>query len=145
MFVLILRYKKVESLESKYRPEFCELLIEHMKQGYTLESFGAIAHCCKDTLYQWSETFPEFKAARKMGYTYALKYWEDLQKACTLKRSTKHKNDKGETITGQVPDKIMVIFALKTRFHAEWGERLAYKYEPEDHELDFDFGEIKKD
>jgi hypothetical protein len=132
-------------LESKYKPEFCELLVEHMKQGYSFESFGATANTGKDTLLDWCNRWPEFKAAKKEGYTQALKYWEDLQKACTLRRPMTYRNKSGEVVAGSIPDRTMVIFALKTRFHAEWGERLAYKYEPEDYDLDFDFGEIKKD
>lgn len=61
---------------SKYKPEYCQLIIEHMEKGYSLESFGAIAEVCKDTLFEWQKVHPEFKEAVDIGYAKSLLWWE---------------------------------------------------------------------
>jgi hypothetical protein len=50
---------------TKYKKEYCELLIEHGKQGHTLESFAATIGVDRDTLKEWAKTHPEFSAAKK--------------------------------------------------------------------------------
>lgn len=128
---------------SAYKPEYCQMLVAHMAQGYSFESFGADCDSGVSTLYAWVQAHEEFKAAKQKGYSIALKYWETLHKAATLKRG-KIKLPDGTT-ENVVPDKTMVIFTLKTRFHKQWGEALAYKFDPEDQDdVEFDFGIAEK-
>lgn len=61
-----------------YRPEYCQMLIDHMKQGNSFESFGAVADCAESTLYVWRDANPEFSEAYKRGSAYSRKFWEDL-------------------------------------------------------------------
>ena len=65
---------------TEYREEYCNKLIEHMKKGYSFESFGAevpgYVHCA--TLYRWAEAHDEFREAKKIGTILSLKYWERL-------------------------------------------------------------------
>lgn len=46
-----------------YKPEYCDLLIEHMAEGRSFESFGKVAKCGKDTLYRWLKAHEEFQDA----------------------------------------------------------------------------------
>lgn len=70
----------------KYRPEFCQMLIDHMEQGKSLESFAAKLYAytdgemrvCRKTLYNWMKAFPEFQEARDFGHELSLDYWEEL-------------------------------------------------------------------
>lgn len=63
---------------TKYKEKYCEMLIEHMKQGYSFETFGAIVDCHKDTLYEWCAKHPEFSDAKKKGAAYSQMMWEKM-------------------------------------------------------------------
>lgn len=52
---------------SNYKPEYCEMLVQHMEQVHSFESFGAIINVCRDTLYEWCRQHPEFSYAKKLG------------------------------------------------------------------------------
>ena len=54
---------------SKYRPEYCEMLVQHMSMGMTFTSFAGHPEIrvCRDTLYEWEKVHPEFSDARKRG------------------------------------------------------------------------------
>lgn len=71
---------------SKYKKEFCEMLINHMKQGLSFESFGGVIGVAKDTLYQWVKKHKEFSDAKKIGTSFTILYWEKLGIAGTLGR-----------------------------------------------------------
>lgn len=59
-----------------YDPSYCDMLIEHLKQGYSFESFAADVDVCKDTLYEWIKAHPEFSDAKKRGTAKSQKWWE---------------------------------------------------------------------
>lgn len=61
---------------SKYKPEYGDILIQHMKKGYSFESFGAIVRVNRDTLYEWASKHEEFSDAKKLGQTDSLYFWE---------------------------------------------------------------------
>ena len=52
---------------TKYKPEYCELLIEHMKSGLSFEAFAGVVGVWKDVLYDWVAKFPEFSDAKKLA------------------------------------------------------------------------------
>lgn len=59
-----------------YRQEYCAMLIDHMAQGFSFESFGGVVGSCKQTMYSWLENFPEFLDAKSQGRARALLFWE---------------------------------------------------------------------
>ena len=63
-----------------YRPEYDELLIQHLNEGLSFESFAAVVDVCKQTIYSWSENFPSFKAAKERGLAKSLLFWEKIGK-----------------------------------------------------------------
>ena len=63
---------------TKYRPEYCQMVIDHMAKGYSFEAFGADVDCGKDTLYEWAKVHPEFSDAVEKGRIRSLKFWETL-------------------------------------------------------------------
>jgi hypothetical protein len=65
---------------TKYKPEYCEALIDHMAEGYTFESFGGVVGVCKDTLYEWIRTHSAFSYAQKVARTKQLLANEKLLK-----------------------------------------------------------------
>lgn len=63
---------------TKYDEKFCELLIKHMSQGLSFESFAAQCDCHWDSLYEWVKVYPEFSEAKKIGMSKALEVWEKI-------------------------------------------------------------------
>lgn len=52
---------------TKYRQEYCQMLIEHMKEGFTFESFAAVINVNRDTLYAWCKDNQDFSDAKSQG------------------------------------------------------------------------------
>lgn len=48
-----------------YKPEYCEMLLQHCEEGYTFEAFAGRLRVCTQTLYNWEKEHPEFLEAKK--------------------------------------------------------------------------------
>lgn len=64
------------TLPSKYKPEYCEAVIDHMSQGFSFETFGATINVSRNTLYVWCKDHPEFDEARKIAMDKCQMWWE---------------------------------------------------------------------
>lgn len=51
----------------KFRPEYCEMLVSHMSEGRSFETFGAKINVSAGTLYLWTKNEPLFAEAKKIG------------------------------------------------------------------------------
>lgn len=65
---------------TKYKPEYCEMLIDHMEAGYSFPSFSAVINVNPDSLYEWAKVHPEFSDAKKRGYMKSLMVYERMGK-----------------------------------------------------------------
>lgn len=61
---------------TKYKEEYCDMLIDHMAEGYSFETFGAVVDVCKDTLYEWVKVHEEFSDAFKRAKLKCQMTWE---------------------------------------------------------------------
>ncbi len=61
---------------TKYDPQFCQGLIDHMGSGLSFESYAAVIGVNKDTLYEWVKRFLEFSESYKKGQAANLLFWE---------------------------------------------------------------------
>lgn len=61
-----------------YRPEYCELLVEHMTVGKSFESFAGKINSTFKTLYTWLKKHPDFLQAKEMGESKGLTLLEDM-------------------------------------------------------------------
>lgn len=62
---------------TKYRGEYCQMLIDHMgKQGLSFESFAGVIGVTRDTLYQWERKYKAFSDAKRHGLDANLLFWE---------------------------------------------------------------------
>lgn len=52
------------------------MVIDHMSQGYSFESFAAIVNVSKDTLYEWAKQHKEFSDAGDQARSKARLFWE---------------------------------------------------------------------
>ena len=61
-----------------YKPEYCEMLVKHMSEGYSFESFAANVDCTRSTLYEWRDKNPAFSDAFYTGNQKRLKFDEEM-------------------------------------------------------------------
>lgn len=52
---------------SLYKEEYCQMLIDHMKEGLSFESFAAVIDTHRDTLYEWANVHSAFSDAKRRG------------------------------------------------------------------------------
>lgn len=69
--------KKVDQvlLQTTYKPEYCEKIIEMGKDGKSLAEFCSEVGICEDTSYHWAKRFPRFKEAKALWRTHSKAYW----------------------------------------------------------------------
>jgi transposase len=96
---------------SKYRPEYCDLLIAHMAKGFSFESFAADVNTSFETLYNWCKIYPEFLEAKAQGRSKGIKFWEGLGIAGA---AGKVKNFQPA----------VWIYSMKCRFPKQWLEQV---------------------
>lgn len=70
--------KTTKGRPSKYKEEYCELLIKHMEQGLSFETFGATIGVSKQTLYDWVNAHSLFLDAKKTAFLKCQLFWEQL-------------------------------------------------------------------
>jgi len=75
---------------TSYKPEYCELLMKHMKDGYSFESFASIAECHWDTLYEWVKVHPDFSEAKRIGLGHLLLVDERTARAGSTGQLRRH-------------------------------------------------------
>lgn len=62
---------------TKYRKEFCLMLIKHMSKGFSFESFGAVIDTHKQALYEWAEKHDDFSNAKLLATEKCRLFWEN--------------------------------------------------------------------
>lgn len=103
-----------------YRPEYCEMVVTDMAQGYSLGAFAGLIGVSRRTLTEWMAVHKEFSLAVSRGKAVRLRQWEDA----ALKGAT----------TQQGGNATLIVFGLKNagRAHAgeedEWAEKTEFKH-----------------
>lgn len=78
---------KAVGAPTKYKPQFCQDLLDHMEKGGSKESFGAYLYktyrdrkllVSKVTVYNWTKLFPEFLNAMEGAEALSRMFWENL-------------------------------------------------------------------
>jgi len=95
---------------TKYKPEYCQQLIDHMSQGLSFESFAANLNTWAGTLYRWEQEFSEFREAKNIGFERCRAFYE---KAGVAGMMGKVKNF----------NQTVWLFNLKNRFPKQWRDR----------------------
>lgn len=106
--------KKKTGRPSEYKPEYCQLLINHMADGLSYESFAGVIRKSIQTLYNW-EAIPEFLEAKKIAEPLCRLWWE--KKGQELNETFKDAD--GMTVTRAMPPAVW-IYNMKCRFRKEW-------------------------
>lgn len=92
-----------------YKKEYCDLLIEHGKQGLSFESFAGVIGQCRSTLYVWTKEHKEFMDAKKLSESYCRLFWEKIGVDYIINRN----DPKGMT---ENLNNTVWIFNMKNRF-----------------------------
>lgn len=78
--------KRSAGQPTKYKPEYCEMLIEHMSKGKPFQTFAAKIKVKRSTLYNWASEIPEFAEAKAMGLDACLDNWIEFILAARVTR-----------------------------------------------------------
>jgi hypothetical protein len=63
---------------SKYKEEYCDMLIDHMAAGLSYESFAGLLGVTRDCLYKWESMHENFLYSKKVGKEKMLLYFERM-------------------------------------------------------------------
>lgn len=91
---------------TKYDPKYCDLIVEIMKDGASIEEVAAEFGVTKVTLYEWCDKHVEFFNAKKRA--------EELSKAWWVKQGRTQLGNKDFSYTGWYMN-------MKNRF--KWSDR----------------------
>lgn len=89
--------------KTKFKKEYCELLIEHMREGYSYGTFASVIDVNPDTLNAWEYKFKEWVQAKEQAKNAGLMTWETVGIASQqgkLKGSFSHWAIMGKNIYG---------------------------------------------
>ena len=106
---------------SDYKPEYCEMLIQHMAEGLSFESFAAVVDSTKKTLYNWADANPEFLHAKERGTDKCRLFWEKLGVDHIITKSESF--GKGEGSESKALNTGVYVFNMKNRFPEEWKDK----------------------
>ena len=115
--------KKPVGRPTKYKPEYCQQLIEHMALGLSYECFGAVIDVSLSTTQRWEGLHEEFSVAKIKGFHKSRLFYERLGRQALL---------------GNIPNfnTTIWIFNMKNRFPNEWRDR---------HDVAIEIGDNKED
>lgn len=63
---------------TKYKPQYCQMLIDHMSTGKAFESFAASVDTSIRVTYEWRDQHPDFQQAYERGQAKSMAVWEAL-------------------------------------------------------------------
>ena len=96
---------------TKYKEEFCEMLVSHMASGLSFESFAAAIGVSEETLFEWSRCHEEFLVSKKEGFSKNRLFYEKYGIGGMAGR-VKNFNS------------TVWIFNMKNRFSQQWREKI---------------------
>lgn len=96
--------------KSQFDSHYCDLLIAHMSQGFSFESFGADVGVSLYVLNRWLAEYPDFAEAKAIGESHSRKRWEGIGIAATL---------------GKIPNFNIGAYKMQVqnRFKGEYGDQ----------------------
>jgi len=97
---------------TNYKPEYCQMLIDHMASGLSFETFAAIIDTHRGVLYEWANKHQEFGDAKSTGHEKSELFWSEMGRDGTR---------------GKIPGFIAStwIFTMKCRFKYRDGSEIS--------------------
>lgn len=100
-----------------YRDAYCDEVISHLSEGYTLAAFAGIIGADRQTVYNWADAHPEFFDAIKKGRAKGQHLWEQ-------RLSTQAVAGTGNTAA--------IIFAMKNLYQDDWSDKIINEHTGKD-------------
>jgi transposase len=109
--------KKKMGRPTKYKPEFCQRVIELASEGMGKAEIACGIGVSRDTIHEWTKVHQDFSDAIRRAYEEALAWWERKGREATF---------------GGVPgfQSTAYIFQMKNRFKDDWRDKI-------DHDVEF--------
>lgn len=106
--------KRLPWRPSKYDPAFCDMVIESMREGYSLTGFAGQIGVSRSTIGEWMSEYPAFSAACHVGKATRTAWWE--------RRATSVGERGGGPGTAQI-----IQFMLKNNAPEEYRDKVAHE------------------
>lgn len=103
---------------SKYKPEYCQTVIEIMSQGKSMSAVAAEIGVGVHRLIEWSEDNEDFREACDTGRALALRWWENLATMVATGQHEKHDVFKKANAG-------MIMFLMSRRFQEYYNKSAA--------------------
>jgi hypothetical protein len=98
---------------SKYEPEYCDLVVEHLSGGASLTSFAAEISVSRATINVWMDAHPEFLEATKIAKAKCAAWWEQVNR---------------DNAQGGGGNATSCIFGLKNMAADDWKDRQQHEH-----------------
>lgn len=98
---------------TKYDPDYCDMVIDHMRDGASLTSFAGSIMVARSTINEWIDNHPEFSEAVKIGKALCASWWENVNRGLA---------------TGGQGNATSCIFGLKNMAPDDWVDRKAVEH-----------------
>lgn len=110
--------KKKVGRPSKYKPEYCQTVIDIMSQGKSMAAAAAEIGVGAQRMMQWQEDYKEFRDACDTGRALALRWWENLATMVATGQHEKHEVFKKANAG-------MIMFLMSRRFQEYYNKSAA--------------------
>lgn len=108
-----------------YKKDFCEMVVDHMAKGFSLQSFAGVVGVTRQCLYDWMDANNDFKKACEVGRERSRLFWENIMlENLVFSRM------------GKQIDFRMWQFNMMNRFREDWTEK------PDQNGNTFQIGEV---
>lgn len=115
---------------TKYRKEYCDLLIEHMSKGLSIESFAGVVKATKKTIYEWMKQHPEFLYAAEQGSALSQLKWEQIGIDGVFSTSISERTQEGFRSESKAINASVWKFNMQNRFG--WREKVEQQVQSEE-------------
>lgn len=91
---------------SLYREEYCEQLIEHMKDGRGYDAFAGVIRVGIRTIHDWEKNHPAWADAKAIGFAVCMLWWDQ--------------QGRDGLFAGKQFNVAAWIYNMKVRFKGDW-------------------------
>ena len=117
--------KKPFGRPSEYKPEYCQLIIDHMAKGYSFEACAGKIGVDKITLYRWVKAHPDFCHAKAIAFERSRDFWETIAIDNVVNTSESGYDELGNKVSkSKSLNSAAWIFNMKNRFG--WRDRVEF-------------------